>query len=42
MISDLGYGSAIGSVLFAVTFLLVLVRSLATRLRSGAQGARRP
>jgi ABC-type sugar transport system permease subunit len=32
---DLGYGSAIGSVLFAVTFFLVLVRSLVTRLRSG-------
>jgi raffinose/stachyose/melibiose transport system permease protein len=33
---DLGYGSAIGSVLFAVTFLLVLVRGLAARLRSGS------
>lgn len=36
---DLGYGSAIGSVLFAVTFLLVLVRLLIARFgreRSGA------
>ena len=33
---DLGYGSAIGSVLFAVTFLLILVRSMISRLRSGA------
>ena len=29
---DLGYGSAIGSVLFAVTFLLTLLRSLVSRL----------
>ncbi|OQA40995.1 MAG: L-arabinose transport system permease protein AraP [Chloroflexi bacterium ADurb.Bin325] len=29
---DLGYGSAIGSVLFAVTFALVLLRSLVARL----------
>ena len=35
---DLGYGSAIGNVLFAVTFLLVLVRSLVSRLRNGKQG----
>jgi raffinose/stachyose/melibiose transport system permease protein len=36
---DLGYGSAIGSVLFAVTFLLVLVRSAIARLRSEKSGA---
>jgi raffinose/stachyose/melibiose transport system permease protein len=36
---DLGYGSAIGSVLFAVTFLLVLVRSLISRLGNAKSGA---
>jgi raffinose/stachyose/melibiose transport system permease protein len=35
---DLGYGSAIGNVLFAVTFLLVLVRSLVSRIQNGRQG----
>ena len=36
---DLGYGSAIGSVLFAVTFLLVLVRSMIARLGDTKSGA---
>lgn len=36
---DLGYGSAIGSVLFAVTFLLVLVRSLIARFGKEKSGA---
>lgn len=36
---DLGYGSAIGSVLFAVTFGLVLLRSFITSLGSPKSGA---
>lgn len=36
---DLGYGSAIGSVLFAATFLLVLIRSLLTRRQNAKSGA---
>jgi raffinose/stachyose/melibiose transport system permease protein len=34
---DLGYGSAIGTVLFAVTFLLMLLRTLINRIGSAAQ-----
>jgi len=36
---DLGYGSAIGSVLFAVTFLLVLLRLFISSLGSPKSGA---